>query len=349
MLAFFLLFVLRQKDIAINILITSFFKLTITNFLKVAFYDTRPCFESERISLHHCSCEFGYPSGHSSEVFTMYFIIFYELLYKRDSVVAKVFSVLGFIFFTFMTVLGRIYYGAHFLDQTIAGCLVGFTCASSYVLMEQLDISNIVLNTNNRIQNLGQILDRNFEKIRKGFVFVLFTLGVLSVGFVIFLRYYLVYTFEDNPYHPYGKFCKKCFAQHYFFSDQSAKWVLINFLIPFMILLLYFRRENIYFENPRFYREWFSSARVFFLRAIIWIFIVAPLVIVMLFRFHNFIASIFFNLGLGMLFSLLFVFLQPVLLKLMKVGIQGDFMIVADNKYSQFDSTTQYDELYKEN
>lgn len=55
------------------------------------------------------------------------------------------------------------------------------------------------------------------------------TIYFVTVSFVLFLlqilnRFLVVYLFEDNPYHPYGKYCKQCFADHYYMSDNSFRF-----------------------------------------------------------------------------------------------------------------------------
>lgn len=100
----------------INLFILCYFKLIITHLTKIGFHDSRPCFENEILANNECSCEFGFPSGHSSESFVMYFWIFYEFLFKNKSTNVKLTSISLFISLTFLTGLGRLYYGVHFID-----------------------------------------------------------------------------------------------------------------------------------------------------------------------------------------------------------------------------------------
>lgn len=84
-IVFVMLYILKDKIMMMNALVLVFFKLFLTHFLKIYFHDTRPCFIDDQIAKYHCSCEFGFPSGHASEAFIMFFWILYEILYKNGS------------------------------------------------------------------------------------------------------------------------------------------------------------------------------------------------------------------------------------------------------------------------
>jgi len=117
-----------------------------THLFKIIFHDTRPCFENQELGADGCSCEFGNPSGHSSESVVMYFWICYEFIYKQRFNHAKILSMIVFIACCLITGLGRIYYGVHFFDQIILGYLIGYFCLSVHFILKYFKVSEIIIN-----------------------------------------------------------------------------------------------------------------------------------------------------------------------------------------------------------
>ena len=79
---FLCIFFLKDKRYALLGIIIDNLDIYIVNFLKILFRDNRPRFYRPDLRILGCSCEFGYPSGHSSTSFSLFFFIFYTFVYE---------------------------------------------------------------------------------------------------------------------------------------------------------------------------------------------------------------------------------------------------------------------------
>ena len=98
-----LIFTMKDKKSAFNGLFLYYVFVTLTMTLKNLYFDTRPCFTNETLSLIYCECDFGNPSGHSSGSFVIYFWLFYIFLFKDRHWILKILAVILWAFCTIVT------------------------------------------------------------------------------------------------------------------------------------------------------------------------------------------------------------------------------------------------------
>lgn len=81
--------------------------------------------------------DFGFPSGHACTTMCFYGIIIYLINYYVRSDFWRNFLIIFFGLWIFLTGVSRMWLGAHFLSDVLAGWLLGFILVNLYIIVDR--------------------------------------------------------------------------------------------------------------------------------------------------------------------------------------------------------------------
>lgn len=318
---YFFLFFLRRKSDSLVFFLLFFLQLGTTEVVKLIMRDTRPCNKYQAIADNYCSCSFGMPSGHSSNSMLFYLLVFVHIFedFHKEYLANSLF-VIAMIVVIFNVGMSRIFYGVHSYNQVLLGYLLGYAFFSTYWLFSR------------RIRLIfAEALARNpsYKNTRMmvfGTIFLLFaTLNALAWGF--WARN--IKNYEQFPNHPsFTTTCEnECLKNGSWLSDDHIGSIsVINAAMFLSFVIAVFRPERT-ISHERYYSSWWLGGFSLILRRLLVFAIVTCPILV------AFILSIWFNgwkryiifSTLSLAFVIAFVFIYPVLSRLLNAVIPGDF------------------------
>ncbi len=323
------LFYLREKNSALKIFVLAQFSLSITEIIKLAARDSRPCFDMESISVFGgCSCSYGMTSGHSSESLLFYLLIYTELLSKVcQSLTLKVISIFSMLFIIFNIALSRIYFGAHYLDQVLIGLAFGYLVFSlSYLFETQL---------NNGMQSVLEfdIRKKNTKFISCVAIIISFTLTIL-VSWILWKR-----RTNDIDLPTIISSCKeRCTQNGVSLADRHLVTLAgANTPFAFFIILMFSNQGNT-LTNLFYYSDTLRCSSKALIRLVVFIIIASPIIIgeILALFLKAWVTNIS-RLALSFVFALIFVIDLKKLLIFFKCDVKGDFFI--DNGFDILEAT----------
>lgn len=193
---FILVYTLGSRKLVIKFLALLFFAQVSNTYLKMIYHNPRPYYSSDDIAAMTCSPGYGNPSGHCLLTIGVYGTLWiYLFTSKYDSnsstfpkywqrEVAKWFSLLLIIVTIGCTFVARMHLGAHSLNQTIYGSLLGIWVVFTFGIV------------------LAPCIDSHFENFVKqgsiyrcnaGFVVSITTVVILQVANIV-----LFYSLKDH-------------------------------------------------------------------------------------------------------------------------------------------------------
>ena len=327
------IFFMKDKSSAILFLSFGAIEIMTTNLLKLAYHDTRPCFEDEEISLIHCSCTFGKPSGHSSSSFVFYSMVYYLLFWDREnaSKKGKVFGFIGLFIIVLNVGLSRIYFGAHFINQVLMGWSLGYVILSVFLLLKS-----------NRV--MQRIVESPLDsKDRDGTLINYFIIALGTLEFLVMLLWIAVRNmFEDNPYHPYMKSSncyETCFKNKKYFSDPSL--FSSSFYLGVLYFLLAMKAYNapLYIKNSNYYNVTLYPFKNLIKRILVVLIVCIPLGCAFIFKAFNTLFGWFLMNSALLVYMVFFFILYKRLLIAFRVFEKGDFFNVNLIKGIKLDDT----------
>ena len=314
------LFMMKDKALAFWLFYFKSLETLLQNLIKLAYFDTRPCFLNQELADMGCSCSFGKISGHASTTFFFYLFILTEYLLplKRKVWLKILFSFLTIVMIFFVG-MSRIFYGSHSWNQVLLGWFWGFWIwALSRSLWYYFGEDFIVF------------IESGYDKKTAKVWFLLS--GFLSLLGLTIASIVLWRVRVDNELSGDFQISTSCFEKcmkndrrmsdsHIQSIGNSEAAMSITFLWLFFDLA-----QTIY--NQKFYSESFRPFLAFLTRFTIFLIVGTPVIIA--FSVSGVLkgdAQFGFSMGLSLIFAILFLKFMPWALTRVKVGVSGDWFL----------------------
>lgn len=314
------LFFMKDKALAFWLFYFKSLETILQNLVKLAYFDSRPCFLNQELADIGCSCSFGKMSGHSSTTFFFYLFVLTEYLLplKRKAWLKILFSFLTVVIIFFVG-MSRIFYGAHSWNQVLLGWFWGFWIwALSRSLWYFFGKDFIIF-----IESGYDSKTTKVWFLLTGFL-VLFGLTIASI---VLWRVRVSNELTGN-FKILTTCQEKCTRNNRRLSDNhiqsignSEAALAITFLWLFFDLA-----QTVY--NKKFYNESFRPFSLLLKRILVFIIVGAP--IILAFSLSGVLkgdARFGFSLGLSIIFAILFLKSMPWALTKLNVGVTGDWFL----------------------
>lgn len=314
------LFFMKDKALALWLFYFKSLESLLQNLIKLAYFDTRPCFVNQELADIGCSCSFGKISGHASATFFFYLFVLTEYLLplKRKAWLKVLFSFLTVVMIFFVG-MSRIFYGSHSWNQVLLGWFWGFwvwaLARSLWYFFGQEYIFFIESEPDKKPTKVWFLLS--------GFLSLL----GLTIASIVLWRVRV-----DNELS--GDFqistscLEKCMKKDRRLSDSHIQSIgNSEAAMSIAFLWLFFDLAKTTYSQ-KFYSESFRPFLALSKRVAIFLIAAAPVIIA--FSVSGVLigdAQFGFSMGLSLIFAILFLKFTPWVLTRLKVGVSGDWFL----------------------
>lgn len=271
-----LVYALGPRRLLLKFMATLFTAQVGSSFLKLLYHNPRPFYSSDEVAAMTCSQGYGNPSGHCLVTFAVYGTLWVLLFSgKYEHFVspfsqrwmyeaAKWFSLVILACVCVLTFFARLYLGAHSLNQTVYGTLLGLWMVYTFGLV------------------LPKHIDEHYEEfLKEGRVWAGCNAGFLFavIGFLVLeaVNVVLYYTLKESNSHMNEAWIKriklKCPKLSLVPIENSFKGILHASLYAFIYFCQIFNARKF----PKAFNYWYSEIGIpkLLLRTIIMVALIA--------------------------------------------------------------------------
>lgn len=308
------LFCLRAKGDALLLFFAYCFAQTFGIVSKMIYQELRPCHFDPLLAARSCICTFGKVS-HSTLVVTSVALSSSLLLPATLPTTLRVAGRTFAVFVALNVGLGRVFYGAHGLNQVVLGWFWGLWISAAFALLRAVHAETI---------NGFLLREPRFEGAKRRFHFCLF-------GFFLALNIAGLESWRRSGDSQPGmgivhSACfEACTGTRGLMDEGLRELGSRNWGLPFALVWAVTDPPRT-LPNSFFYLQSVKSATLFAKRTLIFTLTTLPLVAALLLvRFGEGFPTFWACSSLGLLFVLLFFFVAPWLLEHCGADLSGDF------------------------
>lgn len=319
--AYVFIYYLREKHTAFKIFVGVCLHNVLAEIIRLLFRDTRPCFESDIIGQHQCTCSYGKLSSTTSSVILLLLMTYSEIIKKSDIPNwAKRILLTLFVFVILNTAFGRIYLGAHSINQVALGLVFGYVCFSVALCFKDTldDRFKDLLNSHPSI-NLS--LASRFKLLLLAFSCInnFFLLTVWSLDLSIFIH-------RSSLKIPQSQCGKTCIKELEHLSNTHLNQGSLSIIVSFiMILLVLFPRKKGTTISQNYYKNSLAHCKIIIMRMLLFLLMSLPVLGAFLTGlFCDGLPNYLIVLLLALFYSVTLVQKLPYLLRINKIQVPGD-------------------------
>ena len=267
--------------------------------LKLTLVGSRPIFHSSDIRAEYCVCDYGMPSAHGILALGTLLLIYFDIIHNHKiSKYRKYYMKIGIGCIAIINSIGRLYLGAHSINQIVLGWSIGITC---FLFLRQI---------NDYVQKsiIWPIFYKdNFKNTRAIFHILFHFMWTNYLIFWVWTYRYTRFEVKENPFFEF-KNCLHCLDKiERNFSCKIVKESSLFNLFFGMMIGIYISRIR-FFAHRGFFAE--RNVGLYILRLMLLSLMMAPLVIGFILVFDNlllkFIRLFFLCIVCGILMTTVF-------------------------------------------